>query len=919
MQQAIQPAIKQPCKIGGWQFDPSDGRLKSVDKSVKLQPRISLLLALFIANANELLTREQLTDILWKDRIVNEDALSRCIAELRSALGDDRQNPTFIETIPKKGYRFIYPLNDPIKKYKIPLFTAIPVIIIIVSLLFFNESSIPQYDGVLHKGLISAERLTTDALLEHTPEISPDGKMTAFTSQSNNRLVVKIVDNEGKVLDIIVDDIDSMMSPTFSADSKSLTVAVMSRVAPCTIYHYDLLTKNRLKIGDWQFDPTDGRLKSVDKSVKLQPRLSLLLALFIANVNELLTREQLTEILWKDRIVNEDALSRCIAELRSALGDDRQNPTFIETIPKKGYRFIYLLNDPIKKYKIPLFSAIPVIIVIVSLLLFNGSSIPQYDGALQKGLISAKRLTTDGLLEYTPEISPDGKMTAFTSRSNKRLVVKIVDNDGKLLHTIADDIDSMMSPSFSADSKSLTLAAVSKVVPCTIFHYDLLTKNRLNIGECLLPNRSGIFSWSSDSKFLAFIAKDPISKIAAVWLYDRVQQTKIQLTAPHNSGYFDTRPRFSPNNKKLAFTRGSQSVRNLVSLDLKNPNKVFQLTDHRNYISSFSWLKDNKHLLFDSDKRGDRNLWIINSQTKKETLLGARDAQFPSLSQDNSILTFLDVRYKANIWSVNLSNKKDQLLPLTRSIKYNNMPSFSPDGSQFAFTSNRQGKGAIWLYSLTTNKQRKLFSLDGENLILPNWSPAGDKLLVSYKNSSEYGCYQYDIKNQHYESVGKFEKEYYSCLYGSKGDIFAMTKEENQVSQIIKITGNKTIEQMTNDGVNQMMLLNENVLIYSSKNRNGLQMMSLSGEKLASVLPDFSMNFHEHWTAHDGTIYYPKFKGKRGIWRYNVNSAEDTFVSEHLPSAIGNTLAISPDQSMLLICRTDSVDSDVFISTLTYE
>ena len=103
MQQSIRPAIEQPCKIGDWQFDPTNGRLESVDKSVKLQPRLSLLLALFIANVNELLTREQLTEILWKDRVVNEDALSRCIAELRAALKDDRQNPKFIETIPKKG------------------------------------------------------------------------------------------------------------------------------------------------------------------------------------------------------------------------------------------------------------------------------------------------------------------------------------------------------------------------------------------------------------------------------------------------------------------------------------------------------------------------------------------------------------------------------------------------------------------------------------------------------------------------------------------------------------------------------------------------------------------------------------------------------------------------------------------------
>ncbi|MEW6990745.1 winged helix-turn-helix domain-containing protein [Colwelliaceae bacterium 6441] len=671
------------------------------------------------------------------------------------------------------------------------------------------------------------------------------------------------------------------------------------------------------KIGCWQFDPTDGRLKSHNESVKLPPRLSLLLALFIANENALLSREKLTEILWKDKVVNEDALSRCIAELRAALGDNRQNPTFIETIPKKGYRFIYSLNAPVKQYRLPLMITIMVSIAVVLLLVLSRSTPLHPEDVLQKRLTSAKRLTTDNVVEHTPEISPNGKMAAFSTQINKRLVVKVLDIEGKTLHIIADDVDSMLSPSFSADSQSLTVAAISKTSPCTIYHYDLLTKNRINIGECLLPNRSAIFSWSSDNKLLAFVAKDPISNAASLWLYDSVEHTKTQLTFPNDNGEFDTRPRFSPDNKKIAFTRGSQSVRNIVWVKLNKPSSLFQLTEHKNYVSSFTWLNDNKHLLFDSDKRGDRNLWLIDSQTKKQTLLGARDAQSPSLNTDNSVLAFLDVRYNANIWSVNLSDESGQLSPLIRSIKYNNMPSFSPDGKQIAFTSNRQGKGAIWLYSLVTNTQRKLFSLDEENLILPTWSANGDKLLVSYKNASQYGCYQYDMANQHYESVGNFDSEYYSCIYASSGDIFAITKDDNEASQLIKISKNKTVTQLTTESVNKIMLLSDNVLIYSSNNKNGLQVMSTSGEKLAHVLPHLSFKLHEHWTALDGVIYYPKLDGKSGVWRYHVDSTQETFVTEYLPSAIGNTLAISPDQGLLLICRTDSVDSDIFISHLT--
>jgi TolB-like protein len=55
----------------------------------------------------EVITRQQFHDAVWQGRVVNEEALSRAISLLRTALEDDRQNPTFIQTVPGKGYRLI--------------------------------------------------------------------------------------------------------------------------------------------------------------------------------------------------------------------------------------------------------------------------------------------------------------------------------------------------------------------------------------------------------------------------------------------------------------------------------------------------------------------------------------------------------------------------------------------------------------------------------------------------------------------------------------------------------------------------------------------------------------------------------------------------------------------------------------------
>ena len=103
----VLPIIDKPCSFHVWRFDPADGTVVSANEKHRLQPRLSKLLAIFLANSGQLLTREQLIDALWQDKMVNEDALSRCIAELRSTLGDSSSNPVYIETVPKRGYRLI--------------------------------------------------------------------------------------------------------------------------------------------------------------------------------------------------------------------------------------------------------------------------------------------------------------------------------------------------------------------------------------------------------------------------------------------------------------------------------------------------------------------------------------------------------------------------------------------------------------------------------------------------------------------------------------------------------------------------------------------------------------------------------------------------------------------------------------------
>ncbi len=91
---------------------------------------------------------------------------------------------------------------------------------------------------------------------------------------------------------------------------------------------------------DFELSPAESRLRRGDETVPLQPKVLDALVLFARNGGQLLTKEQLLRELWPDVIVGEEALTQTISKLRQALGDDIRDPRFIQTVLKRGYRFL---------------------------------------------------------------------------------------------------------------------------------------------------------------------------------------------------------------------------------------------------------------------------------------------------------------------------------------------------------------------------------------------------------------------------------------------------------------------------------------------------------------------------------------------------------------------------------------------------
>ncbi len=93
--------------FGTFELDDADFCLFQEDRRVPLEPRALRVLLLFVQNPGKLLTKEVILDTVWKSTFVEESTLTRAVAILRKQLGDDPRAPTYIETVPTMGYRFI--------------------------------------------------------------------------------------------------------------------------------------------------------------------------------------------------------------------------------------------------------------------------------------------------------------------------------------------------------------------------------------------------------------------------------------------------------------------------------------------------------------------------------------------------------------------------------------------------------------------------------------------------------------------------------------------------------------------------------------------------------------------------------------------------------------------------------------------
>ena len=222
------PSARQALRFGRFRLDPARGELRKDEHPVKLQPQPLRVLALLASRAGELVTRDEIKKELWsEDTFVDfEHGINFCINQIRTALGDDPEKPQFVQTVPRKGYRFLASVealgaatdgSEPVapkRRWRKPALVAAIVLVLLGSVWALWQLRAPTTDSAAPSiAVLHFDNLTGDAELDWLRTGLTDMLVTDL-SQSPNLTVLSI-----DRLFQILSDLDRLEDPVTSFET----------------------------------------------------------------------------------------------------------------------------------------------------------------------------------------------------------------------------------------------------------------------------------------------------------------------------------------------------------------------------------------------------------------------------------------------------------------------------------------------------------------------------------------------------------------------------------------------------------------------------------------------------------------------------------------------------------------------------
>lgn len=329
--------------------------------------------------------------------------------------------------------------------------------------------------------------------------------------------------------------------------------------------------RHLFEFGRFRLDPTERVLFHDGAAVPLSPRLFDTLLVLLENRGHVVEKNDLMQKVWNDVVVEENNLTQSISALRKILGDNLDGPKFIETIPKRGYRFV----APVKEVSEEDAGSDPPSGSALGGREQLGTGLPAGGGTQKRSLRIAPAIALGTILlvlvgtiviwlswtRWGRQLQL--KETQLTTNSSEAsLIAAAISPDGKYL-AYADSAGLYVRVNRTGEMHSITVPPASVI---------------------------GGLSWFPDSTRLLATVTGLQPNVDSVWVISILGQAPVKLLDGGNQSAI------SPDGSQIVFARGKGKELWLMAANGESPHRILVATNE--YLEGPVWSWDSKHLAY---------------------------------------------------------------------------------------------------------------------------------------------------------------------------------------------------------------------------------------------------------------------------------------------------------------------------------
>lgn len=472
------------------------------------------------------------------------------------------------------------------------------------------------------------------------------------------------------------------------------------------------------------------------------------LIFLVENRGLVVEKQEILDAVWKDTFVTEDVLVQAVKEIRRVLADHKDDPRFVQTVPRQGYRFIGDVSVELPFVKLETSERVPLTVVSrrgsrkwsrlkLSLTALVGVALiavvvwfvwkrdvqttqatnPNARSASTLDLHRLQHLPTGEFPAAKPAFSPDGQLILYVGSSRETLgygdILIMSATGGNSIRVSERANPSGDLPVFTADGSDVVFSRPRGGEDQSRLLDLYVTPSSGGDMKVYLPEASGA-GFSPDGRWVAYTKHLPSQKM--LWISptnDLAEHREIAV-----DGYT---PRWSPDGKWIAYTTSNPNggIGDLWIVDADTMSEPKNLTQELQQIYGLTWTAGSDSIIFSSKRNGPYSLWKISiadrSMEQVHTNIGECSA--PSASPDGKTLIFHSVRVTKDLALLHgLRDKEAQQITLD---EYHQWPKISPSGEKVASIMQRPDFGEhLYVTNLRTKQAVRLSDSAAHH---PNW------------------------------------------------------------------------------------------------------------------------------------------------------------------------------------------------------